>query len=101
MANTNYPSMILSSRRVAWRFATFHKSTVSGTDRSFASKFDLRRFNTADIAVAVSTDTGLITPIVADVQAKGLAQIANRVKELAEKGRQGKLVPSEYQVSQV
>jgi pyruvate dehydrogenase E2 component (dihydrolipoamide acetyltransferase) len=39
----------------------------------------------------------LITPIVHKAQTKGLASISNSVKNLAEKGRAGKLAPHEYQ----
>lgn len=59
----------------------------------------IREYKNADIAVAVATDSGLITPIVHNAQAKGLAAISNSVKNLAEKGRAGKLAPHEYQVS--
>lgn len=49
--------------------------------------------------MAVATDTGLITPILHKAETKGLASISNGVKQLAEKGRLGKLQPNEYQVS--
>jgi pyruvate dehydrogenase E2 component (dihydrolipoamide acetyltransferase) len=58
----------------------------------------IRQYRDADIAVAVATETGLITPIVHKAQGKGLATISNTVKNLAEKGRAGKLQPHEYQV---
>lgn len=48
--------------------------------------------------MAVSTDTGLITPIVFNADTKGLIAISTDVKELAAKARQGKLQPQEYQV---
>jgi len=48
--------------------------------------------------VAVSTETGLITPIVFNADTKGLIAISTDVKELAAKARQGKLQPQEYQV---
>jgi hypothetical protein len=50
-----------------------------------------------DISVAVSTPTGLITPIVTDAQYKGLAEISGNVQELASRAREGKLLPEEYQ----
>ena len=49
--------------------------------------------------MAVSTPTGLITPIIKDVASKGLASIAAESKALAKKARDGKLAPHEYQVS--
>jgi pyruvate dehydrogenase E2 component (dihydrolipoamide acetyltransferase) len=57
----------------------------------------IRRYNYADISVAVSTDAGLITPIIADADIKGLASISNEMKSLAGKARAGKLTPNEYQ----
>jgi pyruvate dehydrogenase E2 component (dihydrolipoamide acetyltransferase) len=57
----------------------------------------IRRYNYVDISVAVSTDAGLITPIIADADIKGLAGISTEMKSLAGKARTGKLVPAEYQ----
>jgi pyruvate dehydrogenase E2 component (dihydrolipoamide acetyltransferase) len=57
----------------------------------------IRTYKKADISVAVSTPTGLITPIVKDVGSKGLATISAETKALAKKARDGKLQPSEYQ----
>lgn len=57
----------------------------------------IRQHNVADISIAVATPTGLITPIVHNVGAKGLATISSRTKELAAKARAGKLAPGEYQ----
>lgn len=57
----------------------------------------IRQYKHSDIAVAVSTKTGLITPIVAKAEGLGLAQISSKTKELAEKARKGGLLPQEYQ----
>lgn len=57
------------------------------------------RYKKVDISMAVSTPTGLITPIIMDVASKGLASIAAESKTLAKKARDGKLAPHEYQVS--
>lgn len=51
-----------------------------------------------DISVAVSTDKGLITPIVFGTERKGLAAISREVKYLAARAREGKLQPHEFQV---
>ena len=45
----------------------------------------------------MATPTGLITPIIKDVGAKGLASISAEGKTLAKKARDGKLAPQEYQ----
>lgn len=50
-----------------------------------------------DVAVAVATERGLITPIVFDADRKGLVDISKEVKALALKARDGKLQPHEFQ----
>jgi len=57
----------------------------------------MRRWHTADIAIAVALDEGLITPIVRGAEKKGLAQISTEMKTLAERARTGKLLPEDYQ----
>ena len=57
----------------------------------------LLRFSRADISVAVSIPNGLITPIVVDAGSKSLSAIATEMKDLAERARDGKLQPHEYQ----
>lgn len=55
------------------------------------------RFDAVDVSVAVSTDNGLITPIVFSADRKGVESISNDVKTLAAKARDGKLQPQEFQ----
>ena len=55
------------------------------------------RHSHADIGVAVALDFGLITPIVAHAEGKGLAAISNEVKSLAERARKKALKPNEYE----
>ena len=50
-----------------------------------------------DISVAVATPTGLITPIVPATDKLGLADISDKVRDLAGRARDGKLQPHEYQ----
>lgn len=57
----------------------------------------IRQFSSVDVSVAVSTPTGLITPIVTGVEGRGLESISSKVKELAKKARDNKLKPEEYQ----
>ncbi|MFC4351416.1 pyruvate dehydrogenase complex dihydrolipoamide acetyltransferase [Fodinicurvata halophila] len=54
-------------------------------------------FDHADISMAVATPAGLITPIIKNAQAKGLSTIAREAKELAQKARDNKLKPEDYQ----
>ena len=63
---------------------------------SFAGD-ELRKYSRADISVAVAAPSGLITPIVVDAATKGVAQISTEMKALADKAREGKLMPHEYQ----
>lgn len=57
----------------------------------------IRQFSRVDVCVAVSTDSGLITPIVFGAEGKGIQQIGTEVKGLAERARIGKLQPHEFQ----
>ncbi|XP_073687585.1 pyruvate dehydrogenase protein X component, mitochondrial isoform X2 [Garra rufa] len=49
------------------------------------------------ISIAVATPRGLITPIIRDAANKGLQEISATAKALAQKARDGKLLPEEYQ----
>jgi pyruvate dehydrogenase E2 component (dihydrolipoamide acetyltransferase) len=51
----------------------------------------------ADIAVAVAIEGGLITPIVRKAETKSLADIAKEMKDLAQRARDRKLKPEEFQ----
>ncbi|MDE2759429.1 MAG: pyruvate dehydrogenase complex dihydrolipoamide acetyltransferase [Paracoccaceae bacterium] len=54
------------------------------------------QLKSCDVAVAVSIDDGLITPVIKDANKKSLAEISNEMKDLAERARQRKLQPTEY-----
>jgi len=56
----------------------------------------VRQYNYVDISVAVSTDNGLITPIVFDADRKGLVEISKDVKDLASKARSNSLKPEQF-----
>ncbi|MBN3315724.1 ODPX protein, partial [Atractosteus spatula] len=56
-----------------------------------------KALDTIHISIAVATDRGLITPIIRDAADKGLQEIAASAKALAQKARDGKLLPEEYQ----
>jgi pyruvate dehydrogenase E2 component (dihydrolipoamide acetyltransferase) len=55
------------------------------------------RFAHADIGVAVALDGGLITPVVRNVDTKSLSAVSAEMRDLAARGRDKKLKPSEYQ----
>jgi len=50
-----------------------------------------------DISVAVSTDAGLITPIVFKANTKGLVSISSEIRQLAATARKGQLQAHQYQ----
>ncbi|QHQ14940.1 2-oxoglutarate dehydrogenase complex dihydrolipoyllysine-residue succinyltransferase [Pectobacterium parmentieri] len=56
---------------------------------------DVVYHNYFDVSIAVSTPRGLVTPVLRDVDALGMADIEKRIKELAVKGRDGKLTVEE------
>jgi len=54
-------------------------------------------WNAVDCAVAVALEDGLITPIIKNADQKGLATIANEMKDLATRAKAGKLKLEEFQ----
>lgn len=54
------------------------------------------RFKTIDISVAVSTESGLITPILRYADYKNLGELSVEMKLLAQKARNGRLSREEY-----
>ncbi|WP_430681994.1 2-oxoglutarate dehydrogenase complex dihydrolipoyllysine-residue succinyltransferase [Klebsiella quasipneumoniae] len=52
---------------------------------------DVVYHNYFDVSMAVSTPRGLVTPVLRDVDLLGMADIEKNIKELAVKGRYGKL----------
>ena len=56
---------------------------------------EILKFAQADVAVAVASENGLVTPIVRAADRKGVAQIATEVADLAERARGGKLTRDE------
>ena len=54
-------------------------------------------FSRADISVAVSTPSGLITPVIVGADTKALSAISTEMKELAGLARDNKLKPEQYQ----
>jgi len=57
----------------------------------------LIRYERADVAVAVATEGGLITPVVREADRKELVTLSLEVRDLAARAREGKLHPREYQ----
>ena len=61
-----------------------------GVNASFQGE-SIRVFYRAHIGIAVALEDGLITPVLRDVHAKSLGQIATEARDLAERARQRKL----------
>ncbi len=78
-------------RAVAVALREVPQANVGWTDSA------MRQYQQADIAVAVSTDSGLITPIVRAADSKTLSQISQEIADLAVRARAGQLRPEEYQ----
>ena len=58
---------------------------------------DICYHNYFDISIAVSTPRGLVTPILRDCDALGMAGIESGIRDLAVKGRDGKLTMEDMQ----
>lgn len=68
---------------------------VPGANTGWAND-SLLQFNDVNIAVAVATPRGLITPVVFKADSKELPIISAELKQLATRAREGRLKPDEY-----
>jgi pyruvate dehydrogenase E2 component (dihydrolipoamide acetyltransferase) len=57
----------------------------------------LRQYGEAHIAVAVALDDGLVTPVLRNCEQKTIQQLHTELSDLAERARNRKLKPEEYQ----
>lgn len=78
------------------RAAAIALSRVPDANATWKEGEGIVRHERIDIAVAVALDEGLVTPVVRDARNLGLAAIADEVKDLAARARDGKLAPHEY-----
>lgn len=69
---------------------------VPSTNSSWQGTF-IREYKNVDMSVAVSTPTGLITPIIKSANVKGLERIATEMKDLANRAKDNKLKLDEFQ----
>lgn len=86
----------LSVNDFIFKAAAIALKKVPSVNSAWHGEF-IREYHVQDISMAVSTPNGLITPIVRNVGAIGLAEISAKSKALAKKARDGKLKPEEYQ----
>ena len=57
----------------------------------------IRTFGSVDIAVAIATDTGLVTPVLRGVESMSITQIASATKDFAARARSGALRQNELE----
>jgi pyruvate dehydrogenase E2 component (dihydrolipoamide acetyltransferase) len=69
---------------------------IPETNSSWQSNF-IRKYKNVDMSVAVQTDYGLMTPIITSSNLKGFVEISKEMKDLAERAKQRKLKPQEFQ----
>jgi len=55
------------------------------------------KLKSSDVAVAVAIDGGLFTPVLKDAEMKSLSALSAEMKDLADRARNRKLAPDEYQ----
>lgn len=57
----------------------------------------IQHYDRVDVAVAVASPKGLITPVLRAAENKGLATLALEMRDLTQRARAGRLKPHEYQ----
>jgi len=78
-------------RAVAMSMRKIPAANVAWTDEA------ILQFKNVDVSVAVATPNGLITPIIKQADTKAVAQISKEMKDLAQRAKDGKLRPEEFQ----
>ncbi|PWT94828.1 MAG: pyruvate dehydrogenase complex dihydrolipoamide acetyltransferase [Blastocatellia bacterium] len=89
------PDLKISVNDIIIKVAAVALLQHPAVNASFQDKF-IRYYEHADIGVAVAIEDGLITPVIRSADQKSLSQIANEVRELADRARSRKLKPEEY-----
>lgn len=57
----------------------------------------IREFSAVDISIAVSTTTGLVTPVIRDVGSMTISAVAERTHDLIARARDMRIQPSEFE----
>ena len=94
-ANAQDPELKLTLTGVIVRAAALALRQVPAANSSWADGA-VRLHDAADIAVAVDTPRGLITPIIRQADRKGLRAISRELETLSARARAGELAPEEY-----
>ena len=93
--NAQDPELKLTLTGVIVRAAALALRQVPAANSSWADG-EVRLHDAADIAVAVDTPRGLITPIIRQADRKGLCAISRELETLSARARAGELAPEEY-----
>ena len=87
-----------SCRSTIWLIKALGSALVQVPKCNVAFAGDtMRQYSRADISVAVSIPSGLITPIITDAGSKSASTISTEMAALAAKAKDGKLQPHEFQ----
>jgi pyruvate dehydrogenase E2 component (dihydrolipoamide acetyltransferase) len=78
-------------KAVAAAFQDVPEANVTWTDTA------LRRYSSVDIAIAVATEDGLVTPVVRSVEGRTISGLSAAIAELAGRARAGRLRQSELE----
>ena len=73
-----------------------HPLLNSSLDTKNSKKPDLTYRGSHDLGVAVDTPSGLLVPVLRNVQDLSISQIASQLRELSQKARDGKLSPNAF-----
>ncbi len=90
------PGYKVSVNDIVVKAAAFALRRHPPVNSAFHGDF-IRQHGNIDVAIAVSLESGLITPIVKDADKKSLSAISQEIKALVAKARAGKLEPHEFQ----
>jgi pyruvate dehydrogenase E2 component (dihydrolipoamide acetyltransferase) len=93
--NETEPEVKLSVNDFAIRAAALALRDLPEANVAWSDE-GLLRFERVDMAVAVATENGLITPILRGAERKSLRAISLEMRDLAARARAGRLRPDEY-----
>lgn len=77
--------------------AAAHALTDVPAANAIWNEDSIRRYSTVDVAVAVATDGGLMTPVVRGIERMPLSEVSATVADLAERARAGRLQQRELE----
>jgi pyruvate dehydrogenase E2 component (dihydrolipoamide acetyltransferase) len=97
-ANEHVPGLKLSVNDFVVKAAALALRRVPAVNAAWMADA-IRHFHDVDIAVAVATPAGLITPIVRHADRKSIGRISDELRELAGRAKAGRLRPEEFRAA--